>query len=541
MKKSTHLPLFAALQILSCTVPALVAAQTPETKPETPTATAPATQPDAAAPANTDESNVLAVTTAYNSGLAALKRDDIEAAGKYFETVVQMSPKDVNALMFLGYVRFKQDRYDDALVSLEAAKQYENQLAPKSRAALYNNLGLAYWNRKQVDLAITSYQKALQLDSNSVDARYNLASALLAQKRWKEAVPHFVALTIKNPKDATLQDGLGMAYEKTGDWSKAMTAYKKAMELNPKEAAYPLNLALALEKTGRQTDAVQYFRKAVQLDPQNADALLHLGDIFISRGRWADAQDVLSRYVALRPNDFVGWYNLGVSYDYHAKFDNALQAYGRAEELQPKDASVKNNIGRIYYKRGKLDEGVTKLREALEHDNSNMDARYNLGLVLAAQNKWQDANAEWKRVLVMAGEQMQSDISPEKKKSIKSLIIVARGAIAENYLKARQFADAASEYKQLLALSPGNLPALTNRGYALYHIKEYEDAETTYREIIKRDPKNAFAYNNLGAVIEARGKRAEALDMYRKALQLKPDYSEAKSNIDRLMAMTVVG
>jgi tetratricopeptide (TPR) repeat protein len=119
--------------------------------------------------------------------------------------------------------------------------------------------------------------------------------------------------------------------------------------------------------------------------------------------------------------------------------------------------------------------------------------------------------------------------------------VVARGAIAENYLKAKQYADAANEYKQLLALTPANLPALTNRGYALYHIKDYDEAEKVYRDLIKRDPKNAFAYNNLGAVLEAQNKRAEALTMYRKALQLKADYTEAKSNIDRITAMTAIG
>lgn len=493
-----------------------------------------------------EDANMMAVTSAYNSGLAALKRDDFAAAGDYFNSVVQMAPNDVNALLFLGYVRFKQDRFDEALISLEAAKKLEIQLAPKARAALYNNLGLAYWNRKQNDLAIASYQKALELDKNSPDARYNLASSLLSSKRWKEAIPQFQALLVKDANDATLHDGVGLAYEKIGNWPKALAAYRKAMTLNPKEASYPLNLALALEKTGRQTEAVQYLREAVKLDPQNASALLHLGDIFIARARWPEAQEVLARYVSVRPDDFVGWYNLGVSYDYNAKFDSALQAYGRAEAINPNDAAVKNNIGRIYYKRGKLDEGVEMLQRALERDPNNMDARYNLGLVLAAQNKWQEANVEWRKVLGMAGDELarvNSEPKPavDKKRSLQSLLQVARGAIAENYLKAKQFSEAAGEYKILLAGTPNNLAAMTNRGFALYHIKEYGEAEKVYRALIKRDAKNAYAYNNLGAVLEAQNKRSEALEMYRKALQLKPDYSEAKSNIDRLMAATAVG
>jgi tetratricopeptide (TPR) repeat protein len=91
-----------------------------------------------------------------------------------------------------------------------------------------------------------------------------------------------------------------------------------------------------------------------------------------------------------------------------------------------------------------------------------------------------------------------------------------------------------------LVFAPGNIDARSNLGLALYHTKAYDEAAKAYLEIIKRDPKNAIAYNNLGVVLEALGKRGEALARYRQALKLKPDYTEAKSNVERLLARTSV-
>ena len=496
------------------------------------------------------EEQVIASTRAYNEGLAALKKDDLASAGTAFERVVGLAPKDALAQMFLGYVRFKQGQMDTALSSLLAAQANESTLSPQARGALHTYLGLVYWGRKQPEPAINSYRRALTFDKYSSDASYNLAVALLDQKQFKEAVPLLSSLALKTPRDAALQDALGLAYERTGQWTLALQTYKKAIALDPKSATYPLNMALALERSGRKAEAPKYLRMAIAADPQNTEALLRLGEVFIAAGRWGEAQDTFSKYVALKPNDFFGWYNLGVAHDYSAKFDDALSAYARAAELLPNDANVKNNVGRIYYKRSKLPEAQASLQESLRLDPANLDARYNLGLVLAAQNKPDEAAREWSSVITSAQGQLDSmavagakETAKEvaKRKSLVHLLSVSRGAVAEGLLKSEKWIEAERELGLLLKVDAKNIPALTNRGFALYHLKRYDLAEKAYRDLIALDKNNAPAFNNLGAVVEARGQRANALRMYRRALELNPDYTEAKSNVERLTAAAAVG
>lgn len=44
-------------------------------------------------------------------------------------------------------------------------------------SALYNNLGLAYYQDQQLGKAIVSFERALRLDANNTDAQHNLATA----------------------------------------------------------------------------------------------------------------------------------------------------------------------------------------------------------------------------------------------------------------------------------------------------------------------------------------------------------------------------
>lgn len=506
-------------------------------------------QTAAQAPAADDSAKIRETTEAYNNGVAALNRNELEAAAAEFEKAVALTPTDAGAQMFLGYVRLRQELYPQALAALEAAKEQSARLDAKLQPVLYNNLGIAYANNKQTANAIAAYEKAIELSKEEyTDARFNLAFALLAQKRIKDAIPHLVNLRDQRTDDTVFQssvyDGLAEAYEGENNWGQALAAYKQVATLNPKDPTARFNFALALSKTGRIDEAIQQGREVLKISINHQPTLLLLGDLFSRKNNWKEAKDVLSRYVLANPNEFSAWFTLAVAYDYSGEFDNALDAYAKAEQLAPKDPAVKNNIGRIHFKRGEKDPtkyaaAVEKLKEALALDATFDDARVNLALVYAAQQNWTDAIEQWKSYLDGIRIAFQKPgITANDKTALKTKSLNARNALAENYLKAADYANAVREYRTLMTEAPNNLDAMSNLGLALYHTKNYNDATTTYREVIQRDPNNAIAHNNLGVVLEARGLRTEAVASYRKALELKPDYAEAKANIARLTTTT---
>jgi len=503
------------------------------------------------APAPSDPAaDAKATVEAYNAGVAALNKNNLVEAARQFEKATVLTPTDAGAQMFLGYVRLRQEKYPEALISLEAARSLGNRLDTKLQPVLYNNLGIAYANSDRADDALKAYQKALDLSGADeyADARFNLAFALLAQKKTKQALPHLLKLREQRTTDKTFQssiyDGLAEVYEADENWAQALGAYRKVIEFNPTDPTARFNFALALSKTGRVDDAVIQAREVLKLRANHGPSLLLLGDLYSRKMDWKNSKDVLTRYVKINPNEFSAWFSLAVANDYTADFTSALAAYAKAEALAPEDPAVKNNIGRIYFKQGerdaaKYDLAVTKLKEALALEENFDDARVNLALVLASQEKWSEANEQWTVYLNAIRVDLQKPSTPAAEKiALKARALSARGALAENYLKSGSYANAAKEYKAILVEMPTNLDAMSNLGLALYHTKNYEEATKNYREVIRRDPKNAIAHNNLGVVLEARGQRAEAITFYQKAIQLKPDYTEAKANRDRLTTAT---
>ena len=488
-----------------------------------------------------------AATASYNAGYAALQGGNLASAAENFAKVLALTPNDAQAEMLLGYVRLKQGFYDEAIASLQNADAKGTKLDARARAIIQNNIGMAYWNQKQYARALPAYERAVALDENYTDARYNLAFALLAQNRAKEALPLFTILTTKNPRDPMLQDGLGQSLEALSDWPKAFAAYKRAIALNGKDSSYPLNLGLALLRSdpagaisGRRDLAIGFLRDATRLNPQGAPAFLQLGLLLIDKKRWPEAQDTLQRYRALKPDDFLGAFNLALAHDYAGNFDQALKLYGEAETMMPGDAAVKNNVGRIYLKRKLYDGAIEQFQKALLIDGNSSDARNNLALALAAKKDFVASNTEWRKLIALTRSEMERNPPVTPRAELQARLLSARAALAENLRNDGKFAEAASEYKNIVVASPTNTVAWSNLGLALYRTKDLPGALKAYDDLLRRDPKNAIAHNNRGVVLEAQNKRAEALVAFRKAVALRPDYAEAKANRDRLLAATVV-
>ena len=487
-----------------------------------------------------DATRLREATIAYNAGLAAIKKNDWNAAEASFGRAAMLSPNDAGAFSFLGYVRLQQKNWDGALTALQSAQDNGKNLDVAARAQLLNNIGFARWNKDETAPARAAFEEALKLQPDYYDARYNLAFALLSSDQFADALPHLKTLQAKNSNDAAIEEGLGEAFERTGNSGGALGAYKRAIALDPKNENYQFKFALILLNNGRRDDALEALRKLLGINPNNAPALLQIGDIHLRSNRYSDAAAALKRYVNVRGDDFTGRFNLGVALDYSSKFDEALEQYGAAEKLKPSDAATKNNIGRIYFKRGRFDEAVAKFNEALILDPAFYDARTNLAIVLAAQDKLDQSTTEWQKLAADAAGAARG-ASVADRRTFEARIATARSGIASNLLAQSKYKEAADEYLRLLALTPADAEARSGLGRALYNLKDYAGAEAAYRAIIKAYPGNANAYNDLGVVLEAKGDRAGALDDYQKALDLAPDHNEAKSNVARLKGAAAVG
>jgi tetratricopeptide (TPR) repeat protein len=104
----------------------------------------------------------------------------------------------------------------------------------------------------------------------------------------------------------------------------------------------------------------------------------------------------------------------------------------------------------------------------------------------------------------------------------------SRGNIAQSYQKARAFHrdgrlnDAGMWYEKVIAMDPGHVQALNNRGVLHLHHKNYPAARKCFEKAIRLKPDYVDPYYNLACVSVAQGQSAQGLRYLKKAVSMDP-------------------
>ena len=153
-------------------------------------------------------------------------------AGQFFEAekalqeCLRLDATHTSPLLNLGIVQQKQAKYDDAI------KTYTLVLEKKDNADAHFGLGFCYFQKNQLELAATHFQRAIEQNPSLVDVYINLGAIYERQNQFQEGVRMLQKAITIVPRNARAYYNLGVIYEKVGNLAKAMVAYEKAIELN---------------------------------------------------------------------------------------------------------------------------------------------------------------------------------------------------------------------------------------------------------------------------------------------------------------------
>ncbi len=107
------------------------------------------------------------------------------AETQYLKSLSKHQQRDLDEARFnLGDAYYKQERYEQAAV--EFSRLAAHTLNDKTRALAYHNLGNAHLKAQKLEECIEAYKKALRVNPQDDETRYNLAYALLMQKQQEE-------------------------------------------------------------------------------------------------------------------------------------------------------------------------------------------------------------------------------------------------------------------------------------------------------------------------------------------------------------------
>jgi len=215
-------------------------------------------------------------------GIAFHRVGHLDSSIAEYKKAVALDPNYHQALNNTGYIYFLKGEYQTALQyfdkALKVNPSYQQAILnrQKCKEIMDGRLKIAafelFENANALDsleLKIQNYKKALEIDSNYVDA-------------W---------------------NNLGVAYHYYGYLDSAVYCLKKALSINPEYPQVNNNIAFLLDGTGDYEAAVYYYQKAILAKPDYLVALVNLGDTYYNMKDYDSAQTMWEAALKLDPDD----------------------------------------------------------------------------------------------------------------------------------------------------------------------------------------------------------------------------------------------
>jgi tetratricopeptide (TPR) repeat protein len=301
-------------------------------------------------------------------------------------------------------------------------------------------------------------------------------------------------------------------------------------------------LATAFGEMGKLLMAAEYYdaaevclKNAQQLDGSNMRWPYYLGHVFRYRSDAARAAGYFEQTLTLAPQDVPSLVWLAEMNLSQNKPDAAIEPLSKAQTLDPSSGAVLYGLGRVALAKQDYAQAVKSLEGALAISPQSTRLHYPLALAYRGLGNREKAEEH----LRLRGE---VDLPPTDPllAEVSGLLQNADAfeARASQALGAKQWAEAASNLRKAIELSPNNAFSRLNLGTALYMQGDGDGALEQYREAVRLSPTLARAHFAMGVLMESRGQDKEAIEAFNAAIVSDAAYVEPRFSLANALRRT---
>lgn len=221
---------------------------------------------------------------------------------------IAVAPDGIEARTKLSEVLLMQSRFPEAMALANEALRID-----PLNGATYNLKGWIHRLAGDTDLAISSYQTAIERDPTLYDA--------------------YISLGLLH---AARHDDLALAY------------YDGALQLRPTSAEALYNKAIYAQDHGRDSLALALYDKLKEIDPGYPAPYYNTGYILLEhQRRIPEARLQFSQAINRMPDYTQAYYSRGVTYELEGKLDSAYADYRIAIRLDPQHTEAAQGLSRL--------------------------------------------------------------------------------------------------------------------------------------------------------------------------------------------------
>ena len=232
----------------------------------------------------------------FEEGLARLREGNLADAILLFEAAVQAEPDRVEAWQYLGTTQAENEQDGAAIAALEKtiALDSKNSVAHLALAVSYTNESLQSHACKSLLawLQIHPEYGALVPPAERL-VPIPKAISIMPQALHQQIRDLYLSAAQLNPSniDPDVQVGLGVLFNLSGEYEKAIDCFRAALQVRPDDARLWNKLGATMANGNQSENAVTAYRRALELYPGFVRARYNLGISCINLGARREAAE----------------------------------------------------------------------------------------------------------------------------------------------------------------------------------------------------------------------------------------------------------
>ena len=489
-----------------------------------------------------------------------------EAILEYQEALKYDNTAGINYAMSKDYLRLNK---------LPQARDFSKKAVDmdSTNTEYLNLLATIYTTGRNLDSAITVFERIVSLDSANYQSLFSLAklyekdkpqNALnLYDKIIKEAGPQWnvllnvadlnerlgnVEATIStvedllelNPTNIDLRKLLIESYIKTKKYDKAIQLSEETLSVCPNDYELVEYRANALVQSGKWNAGALEYKKLIESDAVTFESKLRIITGFLTQTVNDSSLIPLTKdMLTYLDKDTTDWqvkaYLGQLSID-ERNDSLAIKYFKEASALAVWNPQIWMRLGGLLFDSGKYEDAIVEMKKAVINFPNEYVINVILGLALAQEQKHAEAGEYLKRSI---------DLNPTD--------VLALQAYGFTLNQLDQPEEALVYLNRAVEIDPENTQVLGVLGLIYDDLEMYTMSDSVYTKALAIDPLDALVNNNYAYALSERGERLdEALEMAKKAIAVDPnnssfldtigwiyykmgDYEKAKENIEKAM------
>lgn len=466
---------------------------------------------------------------------------DYDTALEYLANIMNIE-ENAEALTSKAACEEKLGHVDDARSTYQRALVIESEHAP-----LFRRYGWFLIKVGDIPNGTENLMKSYQLDPKNLKTHKKLGRAYLLSEENKieEAFKHFNFVYDRNPEDYIGLLGIGQAFERKGDYEKALEYLKRAADHPKSDLNCQFFLGTVYSKLRDFKKAQEIFRHVLKNDPNHVEASVEIATIFTLLKEYEKAKKYFRHAIKINPDNIIANLRYGkICQVYLKDYESAMECYHRILNVDSSHYKSYYQIGLIQYEQKKPTEAHESFKSALKANSKYAPAWKAIGILLFENNKIESALKYFDKAVTFDPKDVETKIyignchyelqnNDMAIEVYQEVLLIEESAdihynLANSYYMKNELEKAIEHYTSSLALNPARGECWYNLGNAYCMKGQYEEAVSNFKRSIEIDDQNVAAFYNLGNAYLLIKDNKLAIDAFEAALKLDSSNMEWK-------------